>query len=164
MILILVDLLCSIILSLSSIITTVFSRLQKYIKQQTFDVSPNISLTRLQEAHSALLLQRADLSRQISEIELLINSIIQSPSPAPEPAQETNTIPTSLSLIPATPTTENNTPQRHIRRRSRRSGIGRPYPLPFTPPRTPEEVRRNNIVECINDLRAIHTKHHGDAE
>jgi hypothetical protein len=121
-------------------------------------------LPRLQEAHSALLFQRADLSRQISEIELLINSITQSSSPAPVPAQDTITIPTSSSLIPSPPSTENDTPQRRIRRRIRRSGIGRPYPLPFTPPRTPEEIRRNNIVEWINDLRSIHTKHHGDAE
>jgi hypothetical protein len=164
MILIIFDLLCSIILSLSSIITTVFSRLQHYTRQQPFDISPSTPLPRLQEAHSALLLQQADLSRRITELELLITSLTQSASPASAPTQNITTTLTSPSLIPSIPSIENVTPQRHLRRRTRHSSVGRPYPLPFTPPRTPEEVRRNNIIEWINDLRAIHMEQHGDTE
>ncbi len=152
MILILFDLLCSIILVLSSVITTVFSRLQNYIRQQTFNISSSISLPRLQEAHSALLLQQDELSQQNTELELLINSITQSLSSTLAPTQNTTTTPTPSSLIPSLISTDTNTPQRSLWHRIRCSSIGRPYPLPFTPPRTPEELRRNNIVEWINDL------------
>lgn len=63
----------------------------------------------------------------------------QPTDPTPHPAQ---------TLIPGTPVTVKSPSSVTRRRRFR------PYPLPYTPPRTPEEVRKNNIVNWINEIRA----------
>ena len=56
--------------------------------------------------------------------------------------------------------TTNASPRRPSTITSRQRSIGRPYPIPFSPPRTPEEVRRNNIIEWLNDIRLRNTNQH----
>jgi hypothetical protein len=109
---------------------------------------------RLQAERQALLVQRDYISRQIAKLDELLQST----------TSQTNSVATTEpENLPATPSpsipsqhnaSQRSTPPRsgpHNRRRPVR--IGQPYPIPYTPPRTPEEERRNNVIAWLNDLR-----------
>jgi hypothetical protein len=147
------DLLCNLINLIITTITTILSELQNYTRNRPLTGSRHTQLTRLQAEHSALLLQWDNLSQQIADLEALMHTAGHTFVPT-TPLQQTASDPSSLSFPtlqnPQTRTTPPRTPTRHC---THRSSIGRPYPLPYSPPRTPDEARRNRIVEWVNELR-----------
>lgn len=148
------DPLCDFINILITAITTILSELQNYTRQRSLLRSRDNQLTRLQAEHSALLLQRDNLSKQIATLETLMLTAGQTLSATNRP-QQTESDPSSSSLHTLhVPPPQPIPPRTPTRRRTQRSSIGIPYPLPYTPPRTPEEQRRNNIIEWINELRS----------
>ena len=103
-------------------------------------------LLRLQAARSALLLQQEDILRKLREIDAELNQLSQ-----PNSTSQLNDAAPSDTVQPEQPQV---TPSRVRPRYTRRpSSIGRPHRRPFDPPWTPEEVRQNNIIEWINELR-----------
>lgn len=148
------DLLCDFVNLLITAITTILSELQHYTRQRSPIASRHNQLARLQAEHSALLLQRDNLSRQIATLEALMLTVDQTLTEANLPQRPVPDQPTSSSHILQVPRTRPTPPRTPTRRRTHRSSIGIPYPLPCTPPRTPEEQRRNNIIEWINELRS----------
>jgi hypothetical protein len=122
------------------------------------------SLTKLQATRSELLQQQVALSQRLADIDTVIASFQQS---SIQPQQDlTQQNPAVAS--PHTTTTHlarHSTPPRQRRRTSTKpSSIGKPYPLPYTPPRTPEEERRNNIIAWINDLRQQNINNNGNGQ
>lgn len=113
-------------------------------------------LVRLQAARSALLIQSADIAKRLDDIDVAIQQLNQeqlhssTETLTTSHTIERNTNQLNQSQIQSTP------PRVRSRRQNRPSSIGRPYPLPYNPPRTPEEVRRNNIIAWVNDLRNQH--------
>ncbi len=139
---ILLDLLCNFILViLNACITLLFAIFCSLQSLQSTD-SSNRQHLRLQASRSLLVLQQEEISRWLEEIDTSIRNS----------EQQSDIRPQSIISPSTSPQT---TPIRSRQRTFRQlSSIGRPYPLPFNPPRTPEEVRRNNIVAWLNDIRS----------
>ena len=149
----LLDLLRDLIVFLLNTITTLVSAIHHSERQLKQGETIQEERARLQVARSALVLQQADITRRIDDIDVAIQqlnqrySAVQSDPPPPSntPLQQS----TNLQSVP-TPSTPPNV---RSRIQHRVSSIGRPYPLPYTPPRTPEEQRRNNIINWVNEMR-----------
>jgi hypothetical protein len=107
----------------------------------------------LQAACATLLRHKDELSRRIEEIDIAIHNLQESPTTSisrlPTEASKAVLSPesTRLQTLQRTPirirTTNNN----------RQSRANDPYPLPYCPPRTPDEERKNRIVAWVNELR-----------
>ncbi len=121
----LLDFLCDLILSLLNTITSTFLTVLRLSHQFQSNEPSHQRLTRLQATRSALVIQQEILSRQIASIDELINRFNQ----------------------------HNTPPCPRSRFHTRQPSIGIPYPIPYTPPRTPEEERKNNIIAWVNKLR-----------
>ena len=131
----LINLLYDIVLFLLSTIITILSALQRSLQHSRVTVPLPQQLIHLQADRSALVRQQEELSHQIAVLDALIHSLQRS-SP-------------SIQILPqqiSPPRSRGQTTTRHSR-------IGTPYPLPFNPPPTPEEERRNRIIAWVNDLR-----------
>lgn len=129
----------------------ILSELARSVQQLPSVETSNQRLLRLQAARSALLLQQEDILRKLREIDAELNQLSQ-----PNSTSQLIDAASSDTVQPEQPQV---TPSRVRPRTTRRpSSIGRPYRRPFDPPRTPEEVRQNNIIEWINELR--NTKHY----
>jgi hypothetical protein len=141
------DLLCNLINLIITIITTILSELQNYTRNRPLTRSRHSQLTHLKAEHSALLLQWDNLSQQIADLEALMHTAGHTFVPTTQPQQKAS-VPSSLSFpILQNPQTRTTPPRTHNRCRTHRSSIGQSYPLPYSPPRTPDEARRNHIVE-----------------
>jgi hypothetical protein len=159
----LLNYICAFILFVINILTIffqLFCRLLQYLRTRASSVP---TLTKLQATRSVLLQQHADLSWRIADIDAAIASIHQSSNHIQQDF-------TQQSPVVANPRTmshsaQHSTPPRHRQRTIQRpSSIGKPYPLPYTPPPTPEEERRNNIIAWINDLRQQHIDNNGSSQ
>lgn len=114
--------------------------------------SESTRLHRLQRERSELVIQRETLPLQITNIESSIQNIqkeiIDNRNTDRTPPRDT---PDQRDL--ATASSRPLHPINRFRPRGRRSTVVRPYPIPYTPPRTPDEERRNRVVEWLNELR-----------
>jgi hypothetical protein len=118
----------------------------------------------LRALRSSLLRQQEIIVRQLAGIDTILT----------EQTQLTSSARTVLNCDERTPSTSLSEDQQQsqlvtptrIRQRTgnRQSSIFIPYPLPYTPPRTPEEERRNNITIWINELRAQNYKQDGTSK
>jgi hypothetical protein len=153
MILILVDFLCNLALLLINTITKILSSTKNIHRTSSSESLEPQQLLLLQETRSALLLQQEEISRQLVVIYASIKKLTQLHlNHQNDPSRSIN--PVISSSVSAQPESTNITPVRRRRRRTTQQLSGCvPYPLPFQPPRTPDEERRNNIVAWINDLR-----------
>lgn len=159
MILILIEFLRDFALLLINTITKLLSSIQS-LHQASSSNKPFNQTAHLQETRTALILQQEEISRRIAEIEDQIQSLTKSTT-----QDQAKNCPTTITDSPLTQTNQPiesiTTP---IRRRRRPTSIGKPYPLPFIPPRTPEEERRNNVISWINDIRRLHHNNHEHRE
>jgi hypothetical protein len=123
--------------------------------------SLSIRLQRLQNERSELIIQRENLSIKITDIESSIKdiqlSIADTRNIARTPSRDT-----LHQRGPDTASSSSLHPVSRLRPRARRSTVGIPYPTPYTPPRTPEEERRNRVVEWLNELRLQRHAQNGD--
>ncbi len=108
----------------------------------------------LQAQWAILLTQRDSIDRQLAELDLSLtpqqqNQIISSPLHGHSPITDS-----SLSTRRFSSRTTPATQRRQRSRPNSNSYSFAPHPIPFTPPRTPDEVRRNNIVIWLNEIRA----------
>jgi hypothetical protein len=134
------------ILFLLNTLLAILSEFARSVQQSSAVETSDQRLLRLQAARSALLLQQEDVLRKLREIAAEIDQLSQPNS--------TSQLLGAVPLDTAQPEQPQVTPPRVRPRHTRRpSSIGCPYRRPFDPPRTPEEVRQNNIIEWINDLR-----------
>jgi hypothetical protein len=154
---------CDVIKFLLSILSHFISIIQSRPLQPlpTADSLPN-QLICLRAQRSALIAQRDLIQHQIADLDASINVIIQ----LSDSNQTSNALISPqlsrphLSSPSSTPThqTQHHTPTTPQRRRTRSTthptSTGKPYPIPYLPPRTPEEERRNNIISWVNELRA----------
>jgi hypothetical protein len=154
MLLIIFDLLCDIITFLLNCIINIISRLRYLCRRYYSTALSSYQCHRLQAERQALLIQRDYISRQIAQINELLHSTT-SPSNSVVTAEIENLpVTPSPSITLQRNASQRSTPPRsgvHHRHRSVR--IGHPYPIPYTPPRTPEEERRNNVIAWLNELR-----------
>jgi hypothetical protein len=124
--------------------------------------STSEKLIHLTEVRTALLLQQDSIQKQIENIDIVIQQLSSESLPVNSTVSQT---PESIPL-----TSENHTavspprPQSQtiLRRRPRHTRIGEPYPLPFNPPRTPEEERQNSVTVWINELRLKNISSNGN--
>lgn len=139
------DLICLLILSFINITITILSAIHRSFQDLQTSEPSHQRLIRLQGVRLALVRQQETITRWLDEINQYIQrDLIQSPSLTNQPENLTSSTPRHTRV------------QTRQRRSAQSSTIGNPYPLPYTPPRTPEEVRRNNIIEWINDLHQQH--------
>ncbi len=109
---------------------------------------------RLQAERQALLAQRDYISRQIAQLDELLRSTTGTPNSVITAETETLPVTPSPSIPLQRNASQRSTPPRSgVHNRNRSLRIGQPYPIPYTPPRTPEEERRNNVIAWLNDLR-----------
>ena len=144
----LLTLLCDVIFYLLYVIAKILPS-SHHSNQPTIDNDTvQQQLIQLRDDHSALLLQCEDISRRLTNIEESLQWLTQISLPVDTQGNQHSTVQLSTSdhfpksSLLATPP-----------RRRRPSSVGIPYPLPFIPPRTPEEIRRNNIIAWVNDMR-----------
>jgi hypothetical protein len=138
---------------------------QSYMRSLHSMDSLATQLQKLQAKRSTLLAQCDSLQQQIAHLDASITCInrlstsISLTSPESQ-EQVTNFSAMSTQRISSIPPNSTNFPPQHTPQRRNyrpntcRSFIGEPYPLPFTPPRTPEEKCRNNIIIWVNELRS----------
>jgi hypothetical protein len=139
---VLLDLLCNVILIILNTCITLFFAIYRSLQRlQSTDLS-NHQLLRLQASRSLLVIQQEEISRWLEEIDTSIQH---------SEHQSDNTIHQQPAISPST--SPQTTPLRSRQRMfHQNTSSGHPYPLPFNPPRTPEEVRSNNIVAWLNNL------------
>jgi hypothetical protein len=154
MLLVIFDLLCTLITFLLNSIINILFRL-RYLCRQCYssELSP-YQRQRLQAERQALLVQRNCILHQITQLDELLQSgtspstSIVTPDIQTLPSNSSPSIPSSRNTLQrSTP------PRRGVNNRQRSVRIGQPYPIPYTPPRTPEEERRNNVIAWLNVLR-----------
>jgi hypothetical protein len=148
---------------LLSIFITIFSRLNDSLKRSSSEESAADKLLRLKNERNALIHQRDQITNQLEAIDTSIQQL----------SAESNTIITTFDqrldssyssprrAVVVSPT--ERPPRPTQRTRQRLTSIGVPYPLPFTPPRTPEEERRNRVVAWVNELRLQNCTKDGDS-
>jgi hypothetical protein len=165
MILILLDFLRDLALLIINTITKIISSASSVHQQSGNGLEPE-NINHLQETRSALLRQQDEVSCQLEVIETTIQRLTYSASQDKQDLNQlTTSTPSSVILETVQSTQSNITPLRQRRRRTlRQTNIGEPYPLPFSSPRTPEEVRHNNIVIWLNEIRSQHQNNHGNPE
>lgn len=135
------DVVNDIIYSIVTILLTLSMSLQQYSTRLPSAASIIQRQHALKAQRSFLLAKRALLDQQIVEIDNMLND------PSSSPPNQTTT--ESANSAVTSPT------QCRQRSSARRSKATTSYHrLPFSPPRTPEEVRRNNIIIWINEMRA----------
>ncbi len=101
-----------------------------------------------------MLVQRDYISRQIGQLDELLQSMTSTPNSVVTAETETLPATPSPSITLQRNASQRSTPLRSgVHNRNRSIRIGQPYPIPYTPPRTPEEERRNNMIAWLNDLR-----------
>jgi hypothetical protein len=150
MIIIILALLTDIITLLIIFFTKVSSFIQHLIALAPTIGSAPHQLLCLRAQRSALVIQRDILVRQLTDIEDSIALLEQASTPsstAPISMQPPSSLVPTTDLIPTSPQRSYRSPSR-----VRCQPTGRLHPLPYTPPRTPEEVRRNEVTLWINDL------------
>jgi hypothetical protein len=165
MILILLDFLRDLASLIINTITKIVSSISS-VNQQSGNGLELENITHLQETRSALLRQQDEVSHQLEVIESTIQHLTYSASQDKQDINQfTMSTPSSVILETVQSSQCTTTPLRQRRRRTlRQTNIGEPYPLPFSSPRTPEEVRRNNIVVWLNEIRSQHQNNHGNSE
>jgi hypothetical protein len=158
---ILLHLFCDVIKFLLTILTHFISILLSRPLQPlpTADSLPN-QLICLRAKRSALIAQWDLIQHQIADLDASINVIIQlsdsnqtsnalsSPQLSRPHLSPPSSTPTHQTQHP-TPTTPQWTCST-----THPTSTGKPYPIPYLPPCTPEEERRNNIIIWVNELRA----------
>jgi hypothetical protein len=156
---VLITIFCDILHFLLTHLLVFISKIRYYIDQLNLINVQDIQLRKLRVQQSVLIAQRDLLQQQIDSITVSIDSIIastESPSTSQVVPISSAPIPSDHQqlpqLPPSTSTPQQSTARRRIARRHYK--VGEPYPLPYTPPKTPEEQRRNNIVAWINELRS----------
>jgi hypothetical protein len=154
MLMITFDYLCNIVIIILTSIANALIIIKNFLRRFQLPETPDQQLVRYQTRRSELLAQRDEISRQITDLDIAIQDIHRSVS-SEQRALPQRTF-TSLSPIRTSGhgISHNTTPRSERRPRIRHPSIGIPYPLPFNPPRTPEEERRNSIIVWVNELRA----------
>jgi hypothetical protein len=117
---------------------------------------PNNTMTQhhslLQAARATLLRHKDELSRRIEEIDIVIQHL-----QATHRTSVSSTTPDSYPSV----SLQNNIPSPNLQRTPIRNRISNnirqfradePYPLPYRPPRTPDEERKNRIATWVNKL------------
>ncbi len=152
----LLDILCDVIFHLFNTITNLLSTVRSSDQRLNQGETVQQQLVRLQAARSALIIQSTDIAKRLDDIDVAIQKLNQEQLHTQAETLKTShtierqTNPPHQSQLQSTP------PRVRSRKQNRQSSIGPLYPLPYTPPRTPEEVRRNNIIAWVNDLRNQH--------
>jgi hypothetical protein len=132
--------------------TTLISELRRLSLPSAVTESASQQIIQLQAEHAALVTHQEILSRQIADKDASIHHLQVASTISPT---ETNIPPSTVTNTFINFTSQNlrNTPPHPRTRSSRSSSIGVPYPPPFTPPRTPDEERRNSIIAWVNEIR-----------
>ena len=155
-ILLLLDVLSDLILFLLNTSTTILLSLYRSTDTTTNRNQSSQNIVHLHVARSVLLLQKDAIQRRIEAIDesiKLFHQLSNTQDSAETTAQSAAVLQHETSHLPV----EQRTPPRNrTRSNTRYTNIGKPYPLPYTPPRTPDEERRNRIIEWVNDLRKQH--------
>ncbi len=154
-------LLCDIFIFLIAFLNATLSGIYRLLQDIYHRYSSGHKITYLRAKHASLLRQQEIIVSQLADIDSAIIEQTQSTSLVSTVLhREDNTPPTSSSEDqPQAPLVA---PTRILRRIiNRQSSVGVPYPLPYTPPRTPEEEHRNNIIIWINELCAQNYKQDG---
>ena len=153
---------CDIVIFVLTILILVLFTLYIVVKRVTFRTSTSEKLLHFTEARAAFILQQNNIQKQIDDIDILIQQFSpSSPSVNSTVSQTPETIPLSSTNHPAV--SPPRPPSRStLRRRPRHARIGEPYPLPFNPPRTPEEERQNSVTVWINELRLKNISSNGN--
>jgi hypothetical protein len=138
---------------------TYISKIQGYVLQLNIIDVQDIQLRKLRVQQSVLTAQRDLIQHQLDSTTVTIDSIVERTA-----RHHTTQIHSSSNAsassdqqqIPLLPLSDSTPQQSTVRRRCSRwhYKVGEPYPLPYTPPRTPEEQRRNNIIAWVNELRS----------
>ncbi len=145
------DLLCHVVLSLLYSITALLPILYCSFIKFYGNEPPYLQLRFLKSFHDALVFQGEDILWQVAELDTIIHHMYTSICPSPT-VQHLFTS-SATQHITMYPDSMPITPTRLCRRRhSHQHSVGRPYPLPFTPARTPDEEHRNSIIEWVNNL------------
>jgi hypothetical protein len=114
----------------------------------------------LHATHTALLTHRDIISRQIEATDTLLQSLLALTNQHQRPQNTNSPLRGQQQLHSQLAHVTNASPRRPFNNTSRQRSIGRPYLIPFSPPRTPEEVQRNNIIEWLNNIRSRNTNQH----
>lgn len=162
LILFLLDFLCNFALLIINIITKILSSIQSIHWTVLSDNLEHYQLIRLQEIHSALLLQQEEILCHLADIEDHIQHLTWSDSNIRNELHQTY-IPIS-SLSESEQTVQlNATPLKPWWWQTiHQTRIGEPYSLLFSPLRTPEEECCNSIITWVNELRSHNYSQHGD--
>jgi hypothetical protein len=153
MIPLIINLLCDFVIFIITIVPNIISALSRLKRDSLLTESSSTRLRSLIKERSKLIIQRENISRKIANAEASIQNI-------------QNTLATTSDITQTPP--RNILPQRvfemtspvpsislrRVHSRNRRSSIGIPYLLPFTPPRTSEEKRCNSIIVWVLDCKA----------
>jgi hypothetical protein len=151
---IIIELFTDIILSIITLLITLASSLQRQTTRLRCPTSRNVERLSLEAQRSFLLSKRAVIDNQITELDRLLESEREATSPdaanhVPKSSERHDEAIVTVAIPSISP--DRNCQRRHGNRVGRRVAQ---FPLPFSPPRTPEEVRRNNIIMWLNEIRA----------
>ena len=145
------ELFTDILLSIITLLITLASSLQRHTMRPPSPASRNLQRLSLEAQRSFLLSKRAVIDHLVTEVEKLLESEHEAPSlpnttnhdPNASDRTDETIVPVSIPSI---------TPDRTCQRRAGRRV--KQFQLPFSPPRTPDEVRRNNIIIWLNEIGA----------
>lgn len=157
-----IDLLFNFLIFVFTITFNIISYLYRLTRESLLSESSSARLHRLVKEHSELVVQRENISIKIANVEASINNIkatlANNKNNTHTPPRDTLHKPYSdtVSLIPP-----NSLNSGHPR--IRQTTIGKPHPLPYTPPRTPDEEQRNRIVAWVNKLRLQQHNYNGNS-
>jgi hypothetical protein len=140
------------------LLNTLTNLLFAYHRHYSANSLPNDTVTQhhchLQAARVTLLCHKDEISHRIEEIDIAIQHI-----QASHTTSVSSTIPDSSpvvsfpNIIPS-PNLQRKPIRRRLSTNNRQIRADEPYPLPYRPPRTPDEERKNRIVTWVNELRS----------
>jgi hypothetical protein len=112
----------------------------------------NQHYSHLQAARETLLHHKDELSRRIEEIDSAIKHIQEFPVTSFSSTTQDSSPSVPLSTTIPSPILQQTPPRTRISHNNRHLSAVKPYPLPYCPPRTPDEERKNRIVTWVNEL------------
>jgi hypothetical protein len=148
------DYLCNIVIIIISSIANTLILIKNYLRRFQLPETLDQQIIRYQTRRSELLAQRDEISRQLTDIDNAIQNLHRLASTEQRATPQRTSTYLSPIRTSSHRSSQTTTPNSARRPRIRHSSIGIPYPLPFNPPRTPEEERRNSIIIWVNELRA----------
>ncbi len=164
MLTILFDFLCDIVIVLITTIKNILFIVKDSFRPLLTNKPAHSQLLHLQTERSVLLVQQDHISQGIADLDTTIQHLLDLTSsrhnaPTNFPPADSSPFRTSHLMI------SQNTPQpTRNRNRTHPMSVGVPYPLPFTPPHTPEEIQHNSIIVWVNELRLKNHSHNGNSE